>query len=102
MKVTAALKRFQIQKILNDLTTAGWALTIVVMVSLVALLSAEALFWLSPLVRYGTWWVGFITLILALIGGGGDPGPGKKRSDYQIQTGIVCGGSWQSSFPAKR
>ena len=70
MKVTAALKRFRIQKIRNDLTTAGWALTIVVMVSLVALLSAEALFWLSPLVRYGALWLGLITLILALIGGG--------------------------------
>ena len=70
MKVTAALKRFRIQKIRNDLTTAGWTLTIVVMVSIVALLSAEALFWLSPLVRYGAWWVGLITLILVLISGG--------------------------------
>ena len=68
MKVIAELKRFRIQKIRNDLTTAVWVLAIVLMVSLMAMLSAETLFWLSPAIRYGAWWVWLITLILAVTG----------------------------------
>ena len=70
MKVSEALRRFRLQKLRNDLGSLFWAGTSSALAILLILLSVESVFWLSPEVRYGMWWITLLTLVGAVMAAG--------------------------------
>jgi hypothetical protein len=61
-RIATQLIRFRQRKIVTDLLKAGWITLSVGMITAIFLLVIEAVFWLSPAVRYGVWQSGLMLL----------------------------------------
>ncbi|MBH31081.1 MAG: hypothetical protein CMG71_03715 [Candidatus Marinimicrobia bacterium] len=70
MKVSEALRQFRLQKLRNDLACLFWAGTSSALAVLLILLSVESIFWLSPAVRYGMWWITLLTAVGVVLAAG--------------------------------
>ncbi len=62
-KIATQLIRFRQRKIMTDILTVGWTTLIVGTIAVTFLLALEAVFWLSPAVRYGVWQSGLVLLV---------------------------------------
>ena len=61
-KIATQLTRFRHRKIVTDLLITGWIILAIGTIIVSLLLVLEAVFWLSPALRYGVWQSGLVLL----------------------------------------